>query len=60
MARQKYVQWTPIGPLNLLGRIDAWVTSDSAPVYTNQLAMAEDTNTDGYLMDLVLLQLTPI
>lgn len=60
MARMKYVQWTPIAPLNLLGRIDAAVTSDSAPVFVNQLAMAEDTNTDGYLMNLILLQLVAL
>jgi hypothetical protein len=60
MANMKYVQWTPIAPLNLLGRIDATVTSPTAPARANQLAMAENTDTNGFVMDLVLLQLVAI
>jgi hypothetical protein len=57
MARQKYVQWTPIGPLNLFGRIDATVVGLTAPIYDNQMVVAEDTQVDGYLVDLTLMQL---
>lgn len=57
MARLKYVQWTPIAPLNLFGTIEATTCSDTAPVYSNQTAMPEDTNTQGYVMDLILFQL---
>lgn len=57
MARMKYVQWTPIAPLNLLGRIDAAVNSDTSPVYANQMSVAEGTETQGYVVNLLLLQL---
>lgn len=60
MARQKYVQWTPIAPLNLLGRIDATVTSENVPICTNQKAFPEDTDTTGLQMDLILLALIPL
>lgn len=57
MARQKYVQWTPIAPLNLMGRIDATIDSDYEPIYANQMSVAEGTDTGGYMVDLILLQL---
>lgn len=60
MARQKYVQYSPIAPLNILGRIDATITGVTAPVYSNQLTMAENANTDGYQVDMVALGLVPL
>ena len=57
MARQTYVQYTPIPPLNFFGLIHATVTSDKVPIYNNQMSVAEGTETSGYLVDVLLLQL---
>lgn len=59
MARHTYIQWTPIPPLNLTGRIDAVVTSDKTPTRSNQKAFPEGTSAANQEMDLQLLKLVP-
>lgn len=48
-----YIQYTPIAPLNLFGRIDASVVSDTAPIYANQMMVAEGTYYIGYQVDIL-------
>lgn len=55
--RKTYVQYTPILPLNLLGRIDAAVTSDTTPDRPDQVEMDEGTETTGLVVNLLTLSL---
>lgn len=55
MAHKKRVQYTPITPL--IGVITATVCGDTAPNSVNQIEVAEDANTVGVVVDLILLKL---
>ena len=54
---KKYVQWVPIAPLNLLGRIQATVRSPFVPICGDQMEVDENTPTDGYVVNIALLSL---
>lgn len=59
MSRSKQIQYTPIAPLNLMGRIDGSVvyTVPDEPIMDNSMLVSETTETQGYVVNLLLLQL---
>lgn len=53
LARKMYIQYEPIPPLNLLGRVNATVTSDVAPNHPRQQEAIIGTSITGKVLDIL-------